>query len=217
MRRALLAALAAIPLGALLGLANQEADAYVRHGKWVAALGVPLLAVCWASGALAGRAAAGAVAGAVTMTTATLSYYVLHVHHFGARLGLVPVIVGWGAASVVAGGVFGLAGGAWRRASRRPDRGASPSGAVRARLGAVALLAGALAGEALLLAREWPEKVGPLLYAELLAAAALPFLLVRPWRALPVALVLTAVAALVLGAAEGEMRETMRRAGWSGL
>ena len=53
--------------------------------------------------------------------------------------------------------------------------------------------------------------------AELLAAAGTPFLLVRPWRALPVALLLTAAAALFLGAAENEVRETMRYAGWTGL
>jgi hypothetical protein len=58
MRRALIAAIAAIPAGTLLGLASQEADAVVRHGQWVAALGVPLLAVCWAAGALAARPAA---------------------------------------------------------------------------------------------------------------------------------------------------------------
>ncbi|HEX8086099.1 MAG TPA: DUF6518 family protein [Solirubrobacteraceae bacterium] len=206
MRRVVLAALLAIPLGVLVGAASQEADAVVRHGKWIAALGVPLLAVCWGAGAVAGRAGAGAVAGAVTMTVATATYYALHFHHFGGSLRGAPIVVGWSAASLASGGVFGLAGGAWRAAARVPVR-----------VAAVALLAGALAGEALLLAREWPERVGPLLYAELVAAAALPFLLVRPLRALPAALVLTAVAALVLGAAEHEVRETMRLAGWRGL
>ena len=226
MRRAVLAALAAVPVGMALGLGSQEADAVVRHGKWIAALGVPLLAVCWAVGAVAGRAGAGAVGGAVTMTVATATYYALHLHHFGGSLRGVPVVVGWSAASLASGGIFGLAGGAWRAAqsgaigATASDAPAANAGAFRSvavRVGTVALLAGALAGEALLLAREWPERVGPLLYAELLAAAALPFLLVRPWRALPAALVLTAVAALVLGAAEAEVRETMRLAGWRGL
>ena len=232
MRRAVLAALAAVPAGVVVGAASQEADAVVRHGQWIAALGVPLLAVCWGIGAAAGRAGAGAVAGAVAMTVATATYYALHFHHFGGSLHGLPVVVGWSAASLAAGGAFGLAGGAWRAAvSGARGRSGAPSwsgaggrsgarGAWRAvavRVGAVALLAGALAGEALLLAREWPERVGPLLYAELLAAAALPFVLVRPWRALPAALVLTALCALVLGAAEGEVRETMRQAGWRGL
>ena len=205
MRRVVVAALVAIPAGILLGFANQEADAVVRHGRWVAALGVPLLAACWAAGALAARPLAGAVAGAVAMTTATATYYVLHVHHFGARMGLVAVIAGWGTASLAAGGAFGAAGGAWR------------SGGVRVKVAAVAVLAGALAGEALLLVDEWPARVSPLLHAELAAAAALPFVLVRPWRALPAALVLTAAAALLFGAAEAEVRETMRYAGWRGL
>ncbi|HEX8206931.1 MAG TPA: hypothetical protein VF587_12800 [Solirubrobacteraceae bacterium] len=207
MRRALIAALVAVPAGIALGFANQEADAVLRHGRWVAALGVPLLAACWAAGALAGRPLAGAVSGAVLLSTSTAAYYVLHVHHFGAERRLIPVIVGWGAASLAAGAIFGLAGGAWRAASE----------AVAVRIGSVALLAGALAGEAILLASEWPARVAPLLYAELLAAAALPILFVRPWRALPVALAVTAAAALVLGAAEHEVRETLRLAGWRGL
>jgi hypothetical protein len=220
MRRVALAALAAIPLGAALGTAGQEVDAVVPHARWIAALGVPWLAVCWAAGALAGRALAGAVAGAVALTVATLTYYALHFHHFGGSLSGVAIVVGWGGASVAAGGVFGAAGGAWRAAAAPPRPGASaPSGApaVAVRISAVALLAGALAGEAILLAGEWPQRVDPLLGLELLAAAALPFLLVRPWRVLPIALVLTAGAALILGAAEHEVRETLRLAGWKGL
>ena len=205
MRRAALAALLAIPLGVVLGAAGQEADAVVQQGRWVAALGVPWLAVCWGAGALSGRAVAGAVAGAITLTVATGTYYALHFHHFGGSLRGVFVVIGWGVASVAAGGAFGLAGGAWR------------SGGAAVRVGAVALLAGALAGEAVLLAGEWPERVEPLLGLELLAAAALPFLLVRPWRVLPLALVLSAAAAVLLGAAEHEVRETLRLAGWRGL
>ena len=118
---------------------------------------------------------------------------------------MIPIIVGWSAASLASGAVFGLGGAAWRGSD------------VRARVAGVALLSGALAGEALLLAREWPERVSPLLTAELVAAAALPFLLIRPVKWLPVALVATAVAAVVLGAAEQEVRETLRHAGWRGL
>jgi hypothetical protein len=219
MRRALLAALAAVPVGIALGVAGQEADAVVRQGRWIAALGVPWLAVCWAAGAVAGRAAAGAVAGATALTVATGTYYALHFHHFGGSLRGVAVVIGWGAASVAAGGVFGAAGGAWRRsaAAAGTARAASPRAAAAVRVASVVLLAGALAGEAVLLAGEWPARVTPLLELELLAAAAIPFLLVRPWRALPLALVLTAGAALLLGAAEAEVRETMRLAGWTGL
>lgn len=205
MRRTVVAGLAAVPLGLLLGFAGQEAEEVVPPLRWVFALGVPWLAVCWAAGAFAGRAVAGAVAGAVALTTATGTYYLLHVSQGNWRLGLVAVVVGWGAASVAAGAVFGAAGGAWR------------TGGATLRVAAVVLLAGTMAGEAILLAGEWPQQVTPLLELELLAAAVTPFVLVRPWRALPVALALTAGAALVLGAAEHEVRETMRLAGWTGL
>ena len=207
MRRALLAALAAIPLGVALGIAGQEAEDVVAPLRWAFALGVPWLAVCWAAGAATGRAVPGAVAGAIALTVATGTYYLLHLHHGAGAVSLrgAAIVGGWGAASVIAGGAFGAAGGAWR------------DGGTPARVGAVVLLAGALAGEAVLLAGEWPEQVSPLLHAELALAVALPFLLVRPWRALPLALVLTAAAALVLGATEAEVRETMRYAGWRGL
>ena len=206
MRRAALAALAAVPLGVVLGVAGQEAEELVPPMRWAFALGVPWLAVCWAAGAVAGRAATGAVAGATALTIATGTYYALHYHHGGGgSLRGIAIVVGWGTASVAAGALFGAAGGAWR------------NGGAAVRVAAVVLLAGAMAGEAVLLAGEWPERTKPLLELELLAAAAVPVFLVRPWRALPLALVLTAAAALLLGAAEAEVRETMRYAGWRGL
>jgi Family of unknown function (DUF6518) len=205
MRRALVAALAAIPVGVLLGIAGQEADEVVAPLRWVFALGVPWLAVCWVVGAFAARPLAGALAGATALTTATGTYYLLHAAQGRTALAGVLIVAGWGAASVGAGALFGAAGAAWRSAG------------AGWRAASVALLAGAMAGEALLLAGEWPQKVSPLLGAELFAAAVAPFLLVRPWRALPVAIVLTVAAALVLGAAEAEVRETMRYAGWNGL
>lgn len=205
MRRIVLAGLAAVPLGVLLGVAGQEAEEVVPPRRGVFALGVPWLAVCWAAGAFAGRALPGAVAGATALTTATAAYYVLHVYDGHWRVGLAAVIVGWGAASVAAGALYGAAGGAWR------------AGGAATRVAAVVLLAGTMAGEAILLAGEWPQQVTPLLELELLAAAIAPFVLVRPWRALPVALTLTAAAALLLAAAEHEVRETMRLAGWTGL
>lgn len=205
MRRALIAALAAIPLGVVLGVAGQEAEAVVPPLRWAFALGVPWLAVCWAAGAVSGGAMAGAVAGAVALTVATGTYYALHFHHFGGSLRGVVVVAGWGTASVAAGALFGAAGGAWR------------SGGSALRVAAVVLLAAAMAGEAVLLAGEWPAQTKPLLELELLAAGVLPFALVRPYRLLPLALVLTAAAALLLAAAEAEVRETMRYAGWTGL
>jgi uncharacterized protein DUF6518 len=205
MRRVVVAALAAIPLGVVLGLAGQEGEEVVQQLKWVFALGTPWLVVCWAAGAMAGTRLAGAVAGSVALTVATGTYYGLMIGHGHRSLAGAFIVIGWGAASVAAGGLFGFAGGAWR------------GGSAPARVAAVVLLAGAMAGEAVLLAGEWPQRVTPLLEAELAAAAATPFLLVRPWRALPLALVLIAAAALLLAATEDQVRQTMRYAGWSGL
>jgi hypothetical protein len=206
-RRAAIAVLSATALGILLGAVAQVGDHFVPSPlPWIFALGVPWLAAAWAAGAVSGRWVESAVVGAVVLTVATGAYYVLHVRFHGISVRLVGVILGWGLASLAAGAAFGLAGAGWR------------SGRPAVRVCGVALLAGAMAGEALLLSHEWPARVtGTVLFAELLAAAAVPFLLVRPWRAVPAALVLTAAAALVLGAAEGEVREVLRGAGWRGL
>ena len=203
MRRVLLAGLLAVPLGVALGASGQLAD-HVHPGLgWVAALGVPWLAVGFLAGAVARERAAGFVAGAVVLSAATLAYYAFSVE--GHRsLAPVPIALAWLPACVAAGGGFGLAGAAWR------------GGGHRTRAVAVAVLAGALIGEAVLLSAEWPARVvAVVLTAELAAGAALPFLLAR--RALPGALLLTAVAAVVLGAAESEVRDTLRGAGWRGL
>ena len=206
MRRAVIAALGSIALGVLLGAAAQVGDLLVPPPlPWAFALGVPWLAVAWAAGALSGRRAEGALVGAIALTVATGTYYVLHLSQWDESLGFAAVIVGWAAASLAAGAVFGFAGAAWR------------DGGPTVRVCAVALLAGAMAGEAILLSHEWPAQVaGTVLLAELIVAAATPFALVRPWRAVPVALALTVVAALVLGATEAEVRETLRVAGWRG-
>jgi hypothetical protein len=207
MRRAGLAAAGAIALGLVLGAFAQVGDHLVPPRMvWLFALGVPWLAVAWAAGAISGRLLEGALVGAAVLTIATGAYYVLHVSQWGASMRLAHVIVGWGAASLAAGALFGLAGAWWR------------SGGVTARICGVAVLAGAMAGEALLLSHEWPARVtGTVLFAEMAAAAITPFVLVRPWRAVPIALALTAVAAVVLGTAEAEVRETLRHAGWRGL
>ncbi len=81
MRRAAIAALLALPAGAALGFAGQEAEEVVRPLRWVFGLGMPWLAVSWAVGAVAGRPLAGALAGSIALTTATAVYYVLHVSH----------------------------------------------------------------------------------------------------------------------------------------
>ena len=92
--------------------------------------------------------------------------------------------------AALAGGAFALAGATWR--------------ATRSALAAV------------LLVHEWPGRAAQtILAAELTAGLALPLLITRRGAALT-AFALTAVAALVLGAAEAEVRETLRHAGWRG-
>jgi hypothetical protein len=83
---------------------------------------------------------------------------------------------------------------------------------------AVALPAGALIGEAVLLTPEWSGSAAhAVLGAELAAGALLPLVLVRRVGALPVALACTALAAVALGLAESEVRDLLRGAGWRGL
>jgi hypothetical protein len=203
MPRALAACALAVPLGLVLGAGGQTVDLLHPGLRWAAALGVPWLAVAFAAGALARERAAAVAAGAVVLVVATGTYYVLHLVAW-RNPGVAWVALAWVPACVAAGGLFALAGAVWR------DGG--PAG----RAAGAAVLAGALVGESLLLSAEWPGRAAHLvLTAELLAGATLPLLLAR--RVLPAALVLTAVAALILGTAEGEVRETLRGVGWRGL
>ena len=195
MRRVLVTTLAAVPVGAVFGASVQAAD-HVEHVlRWPGALGAPWLAVAFALGAVARQRIAGAAGGAAALVTGTVAWYALHP-------AAPHVVAAWALIAVVAGAGFGALGAHWRASHRWP----------------VALLAGAFAGEALVLAQEWPRAVTEtVLLAELTVAAALPLLLVRPARALPAVLALTAVAALAMGAAADEVREAARAAGWRGL
>jgi hypothetical protein len=193
----------------LIAHAGPVAEPAGRLGPWLVALGAPWLAVAWALGALARRPVGGATAGAVALTGGTAAWYALTVVTRG-RASLdyaLPVSIAWGAAALAAGAVFGAAGALWR--SGRSD-------AVRA-LGA-AVLAGCLAGEALLLQTQWTGRPArAVLTAELLAGVVLPALLLRRTRyALPLALVLTGVLALFAAGAEHAVRDALRDVGWQG-
>ena len=200
MRRVVLSAIGAVPAGLLLGLVTQGVNHVHPALRWVGGLGVPWLLVAFCVGALARRRRAGAVGGAVALVVATLTWYGLYAAATGR--GVAPIVVVWAAFAVLCGGVFGIAGAHWRAGHAAP----------------VALLAGAFAGEALVLATEWPRHVaGTVLLAELAVAAVLPFVLTRPLRAIPLVLALTAVATIVMGAATDEVRDVARAAGWRGL
>jgi hypothetical protein len=80
----------------------------------------------------------------------------------------------------------------------------------------VALLSGALAGEAMLLFGEWHNRTTAhvVLASELVLGAALPYLLARPRLARTVAL--TAAVAVGVMVAEASVRDAMHAAGWRG-
>ena len=117
-----------------------------------------------------------------------------------ARLAVV-----WAVVALVAGAVFGLGGAAYARGGRL------------ARTAALALVAGTLAGEALLLATEWTNRAGrAALAAELFAAGAVLALGFR--RTAPLlALLLAAIVAVGVAGLEDAVRDTLRMAGWRGL
>src|SRR5437870_2904958 len=88
---------------------------------------------------------------------------------------------------------------------------------VAGRIAVHALVAGTLAGEALLLATEWSTRAArAALAAEVAAAVAVLALGAR--RTVPLAAVaLTALVALGVAGAEDTVRDTLRVAGWRGL
>lgn len=205
MPRVIVAALLAVPAGVALAFTGRAIDHFHDGLMWAGALGVPWLAVAFAAGALARDRLAAAVAGSVALVTGTGAWYAVHVAATH-RPAAVVVAVAWMPAAAISGGVFAVAGAEWRR--RRGEGLAAAA--------AVAALAGALIGESVLLAHEWQGRAAQaILTAELVAGLALPLLLVRRRIVLP-ALALTLLAAVVLGAAESEVRDTLRHAGWRG-
>lgn len=193
----------------LLALAGPLAEPAGRLGPWVVALGAPWLAVAWAMGALARRPVPAAAVGALVLAGGTGAWYALTVWTHG-RAGLsyaLPVWFWWTIAAVAAGAAFGVAGALWR---------SGPSGFARAF--GVAVLSGALIGEAMLLQFLWDGRAArAVLTVELLAGIVAPALLLRRSRELlPLALVLTVVLAVLAAVAEDAVREALRGVGWGG-
>jgi Family of unknown function (DUF6518) len=118
---------------------------------------------------------------------------------------VVPVSVAWSCVAALAGAGFGFAGALWR-ASRPELRAVS-----------VALLAGALAGEAMLLAGEWSGRAAKLVLTLELAAAGLALLIARRRAPLALTVALFLVSAAVIAGAEDTAREAVRMIGWGGL
>jgi uncharacterized protein DUF6518 len=211
-RTVLLTLVAAVGLG-VAGRVAVRAGGHLPHGEALAALGraaialgAPWLAVAWSIGALAGSRARGAFGGAATLALGTAAWYSLTVAAGGraAVAYAVPVAAGWVAVALAAGAIFGLAGAAWRDGGRRE------------RAAAIAALAGALAGEALLLAGQWTGRAADVVLGLELAVGL--GLLAAARRRAPVALTLAvfAVAALAFAGIEDGVRDTLRLAGWGG-
>ena len=114
-------------------------------GSTAKALGAPWLAAAWGLGALADSRLRGALAGAAALVLGTLCWYFvsLAIHGAPAVGYVVPVSMGWSLVAGAAGAAFGLVGALSR------------DGNPVARAASIALLAGALAGEAVLLLGKW--------------------------------------------------------------
>lgn len=213
-RPLLLALAAAVALG-LAGRIAVHAGSWLPHGHAIAAvghtavaLGAPWLAVAWIVGAYAGSRTRGAASGAAALVLGTGAWYLLTIvaatSGWAAVHYAVPVAAAWGVVALGAGGLFGFAGAAWRD----PD--------LRVRAAAIGLLSGALAGEALLLMREWPGRAAALVLGAELAAGLGVVALTR--RRVPLALTVLffAAAAVAVMGTEGVVRDALRLAGWRG-
>jgi hypothetical protein len=159
----------------------------------------PWVVIAFVAGIVAARPTAGAWAGPLALMVAVVAYYVVFLLAWGDRLADVRItIVVWLAAALVAGVIFGTAGGAWAAEARwRPL--------------ATALLCGGLLAEAAYQAVElaWCDCLDatrPTLYVvivDTLFAVAAPLVLVERGRrlltyAMAVALAIAGYAAIVL-------------------
>jgi hypothetical protein len=208
----LLALTTALGLG-VAGRVAVNAGGHVPHGgdelaalgRAAVALGAPWLAVAWAVGMLAGSPRRAALGGGAGLACGTFCWYALSTVTRGAAEEYVEIALAWAAVALVAGAGFGLAGAAYARAGRS------------VRTAALALVAGTLAGEALLLATEWSSRAGRAALAVELALAG-AVLAAGARRTAPLAAVaLTVVVALGVAGAEDAVRDTLRLAGWRGL
>jgi uncharacterized protein DUF6518 len=210
--------LALLALGVALGLGVAgrvaiHAGGHLPHGEALAALGRalvalggPWLAAAWTIGALAGSRRRGALGAGAALALGTAAWYLLTVAAGGREaLGYaVPVAAAWAIVALAAGALFGLAGASWR------------DGEPRVRAAAVAMLAGALAGEALLLAGQWAGCAAAVVLAVELGAGLGLLAAARRRTPLLLTLAVFAVAAFAFAGIEDGVRDTLRLAGWAG-
>ena len=169
-------------------------------------LGAPWLAAAWGLGALAGSRLRGALAGAAALVLGTWCWYFVTLAIDGAPVMgyVVPVSVAWSLVAGAAGAGFGLVGALWRDGDRI------------ARAASIALLAGALAGEAVLLAQEWAGRAAGLVLGLELFAATTALMLARRRAPIMLTLGLFLVATVAMAGAEDAARDTVRLVGWRG-
>jgi hypothetical protein len=137
---ALIALVAGVALGLFSGLGDRlPADTILHVVVALANAAGPWLVTAFVVGALAGTPLAGAITATVALFAAVSVYY-LSIYLLGNTVADLARLAGvWLAVSVVVGPLLGAAGGAWARPRRAFDR-----------IGAVGLLAGTLAAEAIL-------------------------------------------------------------------
>jgi hypothetical protein len=209
---------AVLALGAALGLGVAgrfavHAGAHLPHGDELAALGratvalgAPWLAVAWALGMLAGSPARAALSGGAGLALGTFAWYALSAAANGRPpADYAAVASAWAVVALAAGALFALAGAAYRGGGRA------------ARTAALALVAGTLAGEALLLAAEWSSRAGRAALALELGAAVVVLGLGGRRTAPLLALALAALVAVGVAGVEDAVRDALRLAGWRGL
>lgn len=175
-------------------------------GSTAKALGAPWLAAAWGLGALAGSRLRGALAGAAALVLGTMCWYFVSLALAGPSAVdyVAPVSMAWSLVAGVAGAAFGLVGALWR------------GGDAVGRAASIALLAGALAGEAVLLSREWTGQVASLVLGLELLAATTALMLARRRAPIMLTLGLFLIAAVAMAGAEDAARDTVRLVGWSG-
>lgn len=211
-RLVLLTFLAALALGVggrvlvRVGWELPRGEDLATAGGAATALGAPWLAAAWGLGALAGSRLRGALAGAAALVLGTLCWYLvsLGMHGDSAVAYVVPVSMAWSLVAGAAGAAFGLIGALWR------------DGHMVARATSIALLAGALAGEAVLLAGKWTGQAAGLVLGLELLAATTALMLSRRRAPIMLTLSLFVVAAVAMAGAEDAARDTVRLVGWQG-
>lgn len=201
--RLLAGAALAVAAGAALGVVGRASDYLGPEARLLFALGAPWFVVAFAVGAALRKPFVGAFAGALALAVSVGVYYAVMLtlerrtgHGYAASMTVL-----WGAASVPCGLVFGALGAAAVTGDRRGV--------------ALALLGGALAGEALLFLGVGGGGDARLVFAgELAVGMAMVLAASRPPK--PQLVALGAAAAVAAASADGLLRAVMRMRGWGG-